>query len=311
MYFVGALIFTAILVVGLIAMAAMRGGHMDELSRLSKHQRKMSEKKPLDAAGDNIFATQRDDYLSRILAQAGLEARYDSIKTQWICTAIGTGLLLMVLAWYGAPVLAPVGLIFGVPIGAAGFIAYLNNVAKQRQNRMTEQLPQVLESMVSALRAGSPVMETFKVLSETAPEPIRSEFKRALVSLQLGKSFRDAIMEMSNRIRTPDFKLLAQAIFISQDVGANLADVVATIAEAIRERFKLRDFMNSLTAQGKATAVFIGVLPYGITGMTYMMTPGYIIPFFNHPIARIVFIGLILWEFVGFWILMKLTTFEV
>ena len=87
--------------------------------------------------------------------------------------------------------------------------------------------------------------------------------------------------------------------------------MVSTIAEAIRERFKLRDFMNSLTAQGKATAMFIGVLPYGITGLTYAMTPGYIIPFFNHPIARIVFIGLILWEFVGFWILMKLTTFEV
>jgi tight adherence protein B len=154
-------------------------------------------------------------------------------------------------------------------------------------------------------------METFKVLSETAPEPIRSEFKRALVSLQLGKSFRDAILEMSHRIRTPDFKLLAQAIFISQDVGANLADVVSTIAEAIRERFKLRDFMNSLTAQGKATAVFIGVLPYFITGMTYMMTPAYIIPFFNHPIARLIFIALILWEFIGFWVLMKLTTFEV
>lgn len=311
MMFVGALIFTAILVVGLIIMAVVRGGHMDELNRLSKHQRRMSEKQPLDADGINIFAQQRDDYLSRILAQAGLEAQYDSMKTTWICVAIGTGLLFMVLAFTGAPILAPLGLIFGIPLGAAGFIMYLNHVAKQRQAKMTEQLPQVLESMVSALRAGSPIMETFKMLSETAPEPIRSEFKRALVSLQLGKSFRDAILEMSHRIRTPDFKLLAQAIFISQDVGANLADVVSTIAEAIRERFKLRDFMNSLTAQGKATAMFIGVLPYGITGLTYMMTPGYIIPFFNHPIARIVFISLILWEFVGFWILMKLTTFEV
>jgi tight adherence protein B len=311
MYFVGAIIFTAILLVGFMLIAALRGGHMDELSRLSKHQRKMAEKKPLDGMAENIFATQRDDYLSRILAQAGLEAQYDAIKTQWICVAIGTGLVLMIAAFTAAPVLAPIGLIFGVPVGAAGFIQYLNHLARARQNKMTEQLPQVLESMVSALRAGSPVMETFKVLSETAPEPIRSEFKRALVSLQLGKSFRDAILEMSHRIRTPDFKLLAQAIFISQDVGANLADVVSTIAEAIRERFKLRDFMNSLTAQGKATAVFIGVLPYFITGMTYMMTPAYIIPFFNHPIARLIFIALILWEFIGFWVLMKLTTFEV
>ncbi len=154
-------------------------------------------------------------------------------------------------------------------------------------------------------------METFKMLAETAPEPIRSEFKRTLVSLQLGKSFRECMSEMANRIRTPDFKLLAQAIFISQDVGANLADVVATIAEAIRERFKLRDFMNSLTAQGKATAVFIGFLPYGITGATYLMSPSYMIPFFNHPIARLIFIALVIWEFIGFYILIKMTTFEV
>jgi tight adherence protein B len=164
---------------------------------------------------------------------------------------------------------------------------------------------------VSSLRAGSPVMEVFKVLAETAVDPIRGEFKRGLVSLQLGKSFRDVMGEMSTRIRTPDFALLTQAIFISQDVGGNLADVVATIADAIRERFKLRDYMNSLTSQGKATAAFIGCLPYGITLMTYCASPGYIVPFFNHPIARIILGALILWEGLGFWVLMKITTFEV
>jgi tight adherence protein B len=66
-----------------------------------------------------------------------------------------------------------------------------------------------------------------------------------------------------------------------------------------------------LTAQGKATAMFIGCLPYGITLMTYVATPGYIVPFLNHPIARLVMFGLVCWEAVGFWILMKLTTFEV
>jgi tight adherence protein B len=116
---------------------------------------------------------------------------------------------------------------------------------------------------------------------------------------------------MCDRIRTPDFKLLTQAIYISQDVGANLADVVAVIAEAIRERFRLRDFMAALTAQGKATAVFIGCLPYFITFMTWLMAPGYMTPFLNHPVARIVFIAMIIWEGIGFYILMKLCTFEV
>jgi tight adherence protein B len=256
--------------------------------------------------------TQRQGYLARILAQAGLEAKYDQMKVSWICSAIGGGMVMSAAALLGGiPELMIIGFIAGVAMGAGGFVIYLQQVAKRRQAKMTEQLPQSLETMVSALRAGSPVMEAFKVLSETCPDPIKSEFKRGLVSLQLGKPFRDVMNEMSYRIRTPDFKLLTQAIFISQDVGGNLADVVAVIAEAIRERFKLRDFLNALTAQGKATAMFIGCLPYGITLMTYIATPGYIVPFLNHPIARIVMGLLILWEGLGFYILMKLTTFEV
>jgi tight adherence protein B len=285
----------------------------EELHRLEKHQKKMEEKAALAAEdSENIFLQEKTDYLGKLLSQAGMEAKYKQMKNYWVMSSIGGSVVLVILPLvFGAPELSPFGFVFGLGAGAFGFIAYLKYLVKGRQDKMTAQLPQVLESMVSSLKAGSPVVECFKLLAETAPDPIRGEFKRALVSLQLGKPFRDVMHEMSTRIRTPDFRLLTQAIFISQDVGANLADVVAVIADAIRARFRLRDFLNSLTAQGKATAVFIGCLPYFITGMTLMITPGYITPFLNHPVARIVFIGLMIWEFIGAWILVKMTTFEV
>lgn len=305
------IVFATVIIAGLLIMAGTRSQWSDELSRLGKHQRRMSEKSN-ETQEVNIFLTQREGYLARVLAQAGLEAKYDQMRVSWICSAVGGGAVFaLICVLMGIPELMPVGFIVGILVGAGGFVVYLNQVAKRRQAKMTEQLPQSLETMVSALRAGSPIMEAFKVLAETAPDPIKAEFKRGLVSLQLGKPFRDVMNEMSYRIRTPDFRLLTQAIFISQEVGGNLADVVAVIAEAIRERFKLRDFLNALTAQGKATAMFIGCLPYGITLMTYLATPGYIVPFLNHPIARLVMIALICWEGIGFWILMKLTTFEV
>jgi len=306
----GVIVFVTVLVAGLLVMAASRGEWADELARLGKQSRRLAEKNNEDEQV-NIFLTQRSDYLSRLLALAGLESKYEQMKMQWIVTSIVTGMLFALILYLNVPELWVLGLILGVPVGAGGFVFYVSWLAKKRQARMTEQLPQILETMVSALRAGSPVIEVFKLLSETATDPIRAEFKRGLISLQLGKPFRDVMTEMSQRIRTPDFKLLSQAIFISQDVGGNLADVVATIADAIRERFKLRDFMNSLTAQGKATAMFIGCLPYGITCFTYIFSPGYMIPFLNHPIARIVLAVLMIWEGIGFWILMKMTTFEV
>lgn len=308
----GPILFVSICVVGLLLMTLLRRDSVDQLSRLAKHSRRMAEKLHDKADPESIFVTQRADYLARLLAQAGKEAEYDQMKTYWILTAIGTGILFAIgFVLSNMAELSPVGFFVGLPVGAAGFVYYLGEVAKKRQARMTEQLPQILETMVSALRAGSPVMEVFKVISDTGPDPIKSEFKRGLISLQLGKPFRDVMVEMSYRIKAPDFKLLTQAIFISQDVGGNLADVVATIADAIRERFKLRDFLNALTSQGKATASFIGCLPYLITVGTYFLTPSYMTPFLNHPVARLVMVGLVIWELMGFYILQKMVTFEV
>lgn len=308
------LVFGGISIIGCLTVAWLVGrqGYTEELNRLGKQQRRIAEKEAsLVDTSASIFLQERSDYLGKLLAQAGLESQYDKMKGRWVMAAIGTTVVMFILAWFQAPELMWASLFLGPALGAWGFVFYVKHLVKQRQAKMTSQLPQVLESMVSSLKAGSPVVECFKLLAETAPDPIRSEFRRSLVSLQLGKPFREVMHEMSTRIRTADFKLLTQAIFISQDVGANLADVVAVIAEAIRERFRLRDFLASLTAQGKATAVFIGCLPYFITAMTYLMTPGYITPFLNHPIARLVFLGMILWEFLGFWILIKMTTFEV
>lgn len=310
---IGILIFVAVIGGGLLVMAATRSQHISELHRLEKHQKKLAEKEAL-GPDESIFFQTREDYLGKLLSWAGLESKYDQMKNKWGMTALVSGVVFACLGLFlggGSGELAIAAFIFGVPIGAMGFIMYIKQLAKARQTRLTEQLPNVLETMVGSLKAGSPIMEVFKTLSETAPEPIRGEFKRALVSLQLGKSFRDVLEEMSTRIRTPDFRLLTQAIFISQDVGGNLADVVATIADAIRERFKLRDFLNSLTAQGKFSAWFIGSIPYGITLMMALGARDYMMPFLNNIMARCVFGAFITWELIGVYILMRLTTFEI
>ncbi len=310
MEFIGILTFVLILLALGTAVIFSRRAWGEELIRLDKHKKKMKLKYHEDEEV-NIFLTQRTNYLAQKLAQAGLEAKYEQMKVQWGVTTAIAGCLGAGIAFYAMPELLVPGAIVGSIAGAGGFVSYIGFLAKQRQAKIMEQLPQVLETMVSTLRAGSPVIEVWKVLAETGVDPIRSEFKRGLVSLQLGKPFREVMAEMSVRIPTPDFKLLTTAIFISQDVGGNLADVVATIADAIRERFKLRDYMNALTAQGKVTAIFIGSLPYLVTLLTYLISPGYIVPFLNHPIARIVLLGLVIWELAGGWILIKMTTFEV
>ena len=304
------IVFFIILLGGVLLIAASQSGFSGELTRLSKQQNKFKSKtKPTEEI--NLFVTQRTNFLATLLDTAGLENQYDKMRMYWGLSIFGGGLIFAGGCAYMSPMLAPIAFFFGLPFGGYGFIFALKKIAKNRQAKMTAQLPQILETMVSSLRAGSPIIEVFKLLSETAPEPIRGEFKRGLVSLQLGKPFRESLKEMSLRIKAADFRLLITAIFISQDVGGNLADVIAEIADAIRERFKLRDYMDSLTSQGKATAMFIGSLPYFITLLTYTMAPNYIMPFLNNFFARIALAVFVIWELIGFYILMKMTTFEV
>ena len=157
------MVFCSVIAIGVLGIAALKSGHADELMRLSKQKRRLADRDKDSSEEDDIFSKQRDDYLSRILALAGLEAKYDQMKMNWIITTFASGVVFSIIMMFGVPELMVVGFIIGLPIGAAGFIFYLNWVAKRRQARMTEQLPQVLETMVSSLRAGSPIMECFKV----------------------------------------------------------------------------------------------------------------------------------------------------
>ena len=179
----GPIIFSSIIVIGLLAMVLLRRDSVDQLARLTKQSRRMAEKMRDNADPESIFVDQKTDYLSTLLARAGLEAQYDKMRMQWLYSAIGAGALgALGFILNGLPEMSPIGFFLGVPMGAAGFVFYIGEIAKKRQAKMTEQLPQILETMVSALRAGSPVMEVFKVISDTGPDPIKSEFKRGLFS---------------------------------------------------------------------------------------------------------------------------------
>jgi len=99
---VSLVVFGAIVAAGLIIMAMTRSQWADELNRLGKHQRRMLEKHH-EEGEVNIFLIQRQGYLAKILALAGLEAKYDQMKVTWFCTAIGCGLVFGLAAYMLMP----------------------------------------------------------------------------------------------------------------------------------------------------------------------------------------------------------------
>lgn len=177
---IGIGIFLVIVLAGMAVLSFARGPWMDELVRLTQHKKKMQRKYHENEDEVNIFLTdQHTDFLSKKLALAGLQARYEEMRMRLIVVAVLTAVGFGVLAAFYMPEMTVPAFIAGLFFGVGGFIAYIGFLAKQRQAKIVEQLPQALETMVSALRAGSPIIEVFKVLADTASDPLRSEFKRA------------------------------------------------------------------------------------------------------------------------------------
>lgn len=250
----------------------------------------------------------KDDYLFRLLNLAGLESKSNHIKALWAATAVFLGLLFAVACFLTLPELTVVGFLLGITIGAAGFALYIRHLSDLRQIKLAQQLPSVVGIMTCALKAGSSLEDAFQIVAETPAEPIRSEFRKGLDSLRTGTALPIVLSEMSSRIQARDFETLIQGIKISHTIQANLADTMTIVNEAIQEEGMLRNRFSLLTKPSKHAGSFFCLLPYGLYFIAFLFSPGYIAKSFDSAVARLMLAILVVWELVGFWLLMKMNT---
>jgi Flp pilus assembly protein TadB len=307
------IVFLAVIAAGLVGITVVRMSHTAQLDKLVKHQRRLRGE---TVEAEDVFRATGgavNPKLKRMLVLAGLDDSFNEVQGQWIGATVAGGLVAagaaLYMAWGVTLIIS--SFIVGLGVGAVAYLVYLKMAGDDRQNKLTRQLPQVLDSMASSLKAGSSIMDIFRTTSEIAPEPIRSEFYKARGEIKLNKSLIEVIREMSERIATRDFKFFVQAVSISEQTGADLAEVVASIADTLRDRFRLRDLVDSITSQGKLTAAIVGLLPYGVALFYIVISPDYIKPLLENGTARLVICGMMLWEFFGIFLLWKIVNYEV
>lgn len=178
-----------------------------------------------------------DRYLQQALTLANLSIEPKKIRSLWVRAAGACGILsAIVYLFCGFWYLICDAFITGCLICTAAMCIYLVARVFMHQRKLDAQVPDALEIIVSSLRAGAPIADIFRVLSETLPLPLRAEFERALALIREGRTPQAAIRELNARMRSRDLLLFADAIQVSQDTRGNLADQVATIATECRSR---------------------------------------------------------------------------
>ena len=167
---------------------------------------------------------------------------------------------------------------FGVPISV---VSVLKN---RRMAQFAEQLPDTLDTLVRGLRAGHPVASAMNLVTKEMPDPMGSEFGIVVDEMTYGLELRQALENMAERVRHPDFEYLVVAINIQHETGGNLAEVLSGLAQIIRDRFRMFNKIEALSAEGRMSAWVLSLLPIATLLVLSILAPAYYGRVMNDPI---------------------------
>jgi tight adherence protein B len=237
------------------AVAAIgRSGDQDVAPQVSLLRRTLAQARPgafshltgdLWARLDGAFAAAGNRIgLPHLLAAGGVAA------------AVVFGFVEGVLAYGPA-----VGIVFAGAAAAAAPTALLRYAQSRYRNRFLEVFPDALDLVARAVRAGLPVAEAIAVAAREIADPVGGELRGILEQVRIGVEIGEALQEMADRVRVPDFRFLVVALALQQRTGGGLAETLGNLSAVIRARKTLRKKARALSSEARASAVVLALLP--------------------------------------------------
>ena len=197
--------------------------------------------------------------------------------------------------------------LFGLLVGLlAPFVTkfIVSNRVRLKRNAFAEQLPDNLEVLAGALRAGHSLIGAMGVMVDGADEPSKTEFRRVLQDEQLGVPLDQALTVMSQRMDNRDVDQVAIVTRLQREAGGNTAEVLDRVVENIRGRMEIRRLVRVLTAQGRLSMWVLMTMPLALTGFILLLNPNHLDPLFNTDVGH-VFLGLWFVMMVSGWFAIK------
>jgi tight adherence protein B len=175
----------------------------------------------------------------------------------------------------------------------AGFLSgilplmYLRYKKKRRMDKFTVQLPDALDLIARSMKAGQAFTMGIGIVAEEFDDPLGTEFHETLEEVNFGMSVENAMRSLADRVDAPDLKYFAVSVILQRETGGNLAEIIESIAYLIRERFKLRGKIRSLSAEGRLSGLILVALPFAIAVAFRFVRPDYIETLFIEPAGKI------------------------
>lgn len=245
------------------------------------------------------------DNLRRLLEQAGIQRTPGFFILVSVLLAGGT---FLIGSWINPHyiIIIPVAII----VGSLPFL-YIYSKKNRRMHKFETQLPDAMELIARALKAGHAFSSGLKMVADEFDDPIGTEFSKTSNEINLGVSVPDALKNLPNRVGCPDLNFFVISVILQRETGGNLAEILENIAFLVRERFKLQGQIRVLSAEGRLSAIVLIGIPFFVALAISIISPGYIETLFTDPFGKIlVFLALVMMA-VGILIMRRMVDVKV
>jgi len=226
---------------------------------------------PVAAAGRQLAEVGGfNDAIERRLEQAGMPVRVGEFVATSVLAGLGAGLLIELLLQN-----LVFAFIFAIAGGAIPWI-YQGIKLNKRVNNLHSQLPDVMMILASSMRAGHSFLGALDTVAKEIGDPTAHEFSRLVAEIRLGRPVEEAMNALGERVGTAEFKWAVMAVNVQREVGGNLAEILDTVAETVRERDTVRRQVKVLSAEGRLSVKILVALPFLMTLYVAKVNPGYI-----------------------------------
>lgn len=232
------------------------------------------------------------------LWRSGSEVEPETVKKiLWVLLAL-IPLTLVIFGWFAGGFLLAVLL-------ATGFI-FLTRQASVRRQRITEQLPAFLESVMRVLAAGNTLEESIASAARESPEPLRPLFISVGRQIRLGAPVENVLMEVGDIHQLGDIKVMALAASINRKYGGSLKNIIKSLIQAIRQRDVATRELRALTAETRFSAVVLAVIPIGISLYIAVQNRQYYAGMWNDSTGRSLLIVSVIMQLCGIFVIWRM-----
>ena len=222
----------------------------------------------------------RMEALGRVIEQAGLSILAHRLVMIAVLLSVAAAIVAMIIT--GNPVVALLAFAGG---GASPFV-FVFRKRRARLEKFEEQLPDAVDVMKRALRAGHPFSTCIKLVAEDMDAPISREFEQTFADINFGSDVRRALLGMLLRVPSSNLMAVVTAVLIQKETGGNLAEIFERISQVIRNRFRFGRRVRTLSAEGRLSAWILTLVPIVLFGVLWITTPAYLPPLLESPTGQ-------------------------